>query len=194
MSYSPFRPDVIWFHCVTPARAGGETLLCDGVNLFQKFDEGTREVFRSKRLKYMYRDILKWGRFLGIDQSVHDKALPLAAGFPGAAFNLDQSGNVDYFEYVVSAISHTKFTSEEAFACSLLDWGYSFEEACFEDNSAISTELLRDLRDLSRNCAVKVELISDDLLMIDNSRVMHGRLEYQDSERRVFVRMCNTDF
>ena len=194
MSYSPFRPDLIWFHCVTPASDGGETLLCDGINLFQKLDDGTRELFRTKRLKYIYRDILKWGQFLGIDQSVHDKVLPWAAGFPGAAYNLDQLGNVDYFEYVVSAISRTKFTNEEAFACSLLDWGYSFEEACFEDNSVISAELLRDLRDVSQSCAVKVELISNDLLMIDNSRVMHGRLQYQDSKRRVFVRMCNTDF
>ena len=194
MSYSPFRPDLVWFRCAMPAPVGGETLLCDGVRVLQRMHRMDMELFRAKRIKYMYRDISKWGSFLGMNQSVASRSVPLAAGFPGAKCRFDEDGTLNYFEYSVSAISSTKFTNEDAFSCSLLDWGYSFEDASFEDDTPITLKLLEDLRELTDQSTFQLKLESNDILMIDNTRIMHGRLGYDDSSRCVHVRMCNVNF
>src|SRR5689334_10598339 len=37
---TPFIPDLCWFYCATPTGAGGETTLCDGLQLYESLDEG----------------------------------------------------------------------------------------------------------------------------------------------------------
>ena len=52
MAYTPFRPDMLWFYCETPASQGGETLLCDGLDLWSRLRPATKDLFLSQKLTY----------------------------------------------------------------------------------------------------------------------------------------------
>ncbi len=50
-TYTQNPPELVWFYCITPSAQGGETLLCDGVKLFQKLDEDVKRIFKKKKTR-----------------------------------------------------------------------------------------------------------------------------------------------
>lgn len=51
---SPMRPDLIWFYCRKPAAegAGGETLLADGVAIFDRLRPETQSALCARGVRY----------------------------------------------------------------------------------------------------------------------------------------------
>ncbi len=43
----------MWFYCINPAEEKGETLLCDGVEMYKKFSEKTREFLKNNNINYI---------------------------------------------------------------------------------------------------------------------------------------------
>ena len=183
--YSPFRPAVIWFYCAQPAQEGGGTVICDGRAVFDSMQPFLQEIFSHRKITYLYRDITKWSRFL----LTQDDGLPVAANQPGSAHTVDSHGALLQFSYTTSALRRD-IAQRYAFACSLLDWGFSFEDAVFEDGTLIDPQWVSDLRELSWSLARRIRMQANDVLMIDNSRFMHGREPYSDAKRRHFLRMA----
>jgi alpha-ketoglutarate-dependent taurine dioxygenase len=186
LAYSPFRPHIVWFYCAEPAGTGGETVLCDGCDLFKRMNAMLQQKFLFNKVTYIYRDMSRWRQFL-LTQS---NDLPLAAGHPGSKCTFDSQDKLKEFSFTTSVLPSWKGTNKVAFACSLLDWGFSFEEATFEDGSEISAEWISYLRDLAWSTSTRIKLQANDILMIDNDRFMHGREEYYGSKRRMFLRMA----
>ena len=184
-AYSPFRPDIVWFYCSRPAITGGETVICDGSELVKRVTPDVRSSLEAKRVRYVYRDMAIWSRFL----LMQPNGLPLGAGEPGTEWKTGSDGKLQEYSYTTSALT-TDGAGRTAFACSLLDWGYSFEEAVFEDGASVPQPWLSEIRELAWTTAIRVQLCENDILMIDNSRFMHGRETYSDQDRRIFLRMA----
>jgi alpha-ketoglutarate-dependent taurine dioxygenase len=188
MAYSPFRPDLIWFHCVRPASDGGETTLCDGRDLLSAISEDVRQLFLHSHVRYQYFDMQRWAQVVGASPATG--GVPLAAGYPGVMYRMSKGGNLEYYEYTTAAVTESRISGVKSLATSLLDWGYSFEEACFADGSPISSEILSELRSIANAIAIDVKLEAGDVLMLDNARVLHGRRSYEDVQRDIHLKMC----
>jgi alpha-ketoglutarate-dependent taurine dioxygenase len=193
MAYSPFRPDLLWFYCQTPARKGGETMLCDGAEAWAGLDQKTQAQFLADKVKYIFRGIpLRFaGQFVGQELSAASVAEKLR-GIPGVRYHLHGDSKFD-LEYVVLAVARPKHHGAPAFANSIL--GVESEHVTFDSGAPISRELRLGLFEVMANAAVLVKWQAGDVLMIDNRRVLHGRTPFaKDDRRRILIRMGRETF
>ena len=51
-SFAPSFPEIIWFFCNTPATVGGETILCDGLKLWNMLSSKIKQFFLSEQIHY----------------------------------------------------------------------------------------------------------------------------------------------
>jgi alpha-ketoglutarate-dependent taurine dioxygenase len=191
MGYSPARPDLLWFWCATPAAEGGETILTDGAALLRAMDPKLEAQFRARPIRYRFARAQAplWSLFAGepVDRA---QALARLAAVPGVRVAPRDDGALDV-EYVTSAIQRTRWGGE-AFANSLVIFGA--DVVGFADGAPIEREVRLELAALAEACAVEIRWRAGDLLVVDNSRVMHGRLPFRDPARRIHVRMSDASF
>ncbi|MDF5724804.1 MAG: TauD/TfdA family dioxygenase [Rhizonema sp. PD37] len=184
--YSPFCPDVIWFCCAVPAAQGGETTFCDGVQVWEKLSEETRQLFISKKLKFrheVHADIIR--RFTGLDASITDIEGVLDS-FEGVNYQFQENESI-LLEYICSAVVKTKYSHDDAFANSIL----ALEHATLEDDSILPDEIIGEIEEVTDKLTEKISWQAGDLVMIDNSRFMHGRKEFNDNRRQIFSTLSN---
>ena len=162
------RPDVLWLYCHKPPAtgAGGETTLADGVLLLQKLSPATRACFESKRIVYPRKK---------------------KAGANGDEATI---GTVTY------AVSRTR-RGKQAFINSILNRyqhvGGRVEHPSmvhFEDGSLLPDEILRELLTTTELWQERLEWQAGDMVMLDNSWIMHGRRAFS-GPRDVVTRMAN---
>jgi len=187
MAYSPFRPDILWFQCLTPASGGGATFLCDGEHIWNRMKPAMRSIFEDQKIKYIFPNLnYQWlSLFIGKDCDGPSIGTTLAS-IPGLVYmvNSDQTITI---EYSISAINRTKYGAAEAFANSVI-----VEETSshFEDGTPIPQSLRLELFALACQRAFYLKWHPGDILMVDNSRIMHGREPFGDNSRRIHVRLC----
>jgi alpha-ketoglutarate-dependent taurine dioxygenase len=184
-TYTPNPPDLVWFYCLTPAAEGGQTTLCDGVGMLSGMDAALRDLFYEKRI--FYRKTFTKQRWLSAAHTsdLEEATAPLNS-MPGVRHYMTEDEKL-CIEYVAPAIRRTRFTGEDAFSNTMLiaiddPDSYSMK---FEDGSEIPREVLDSVKRLSEELTVPIEWRPRDFLLIDNSRVMHGRRAYSDTRRDI---------
>ncbi|BAZ54106.1 taurine catabolism dioxygenase TauD/TfdA [Nostoc sp. NIES-4103] len=183
---SPFRPDVIWFCCGVPASQGGETLYWDGIRVWQELDEELRQLFIAKKIKFCQKfPAADWKRFLGVGATLADVKRTLN-GIPGLRYTINEDQSVS-LEYVCSAVIKTKYGNQEAFANSLIsEYKNPRGAVTFADGSPIPSTVINQIQQVMNNLTEVIPWQSGDLVMIDNSRFLHGRRSFTDTKRRIY--------
>ena len=193
-AYSPFRPDVIYFCCTVPAAQGGETTFCDGVRVWEELSEATKQLFLSKKLKFSYEeisaDILR--KLAGADTTTA-KINQMLDGVDGVKYQFNKDGSIS-MEYICSAVVKTKYCHQNAFANSILGYYEDNRKVIFEDNSIVTDEVIDEIEKVTDSLMEKIPWQAGDLAMIDNSRFMHGRKEFNDNRRQIFSTLSNLKF
>ena len=184
---SPFRPDVIWFCCVVPVAQGGETLVWDGVRVWQEMSEELRALFIDKKIRFFQKfPAAAWRHFLGTGSTLVDVKRTLD-GLEGVSYqiNPDQSVSLDY---VCSAVVKNKYGNHEAFANSLIsEYKNPRGVVTFEDGSPIPETVINEIKEIMNRLTEVILWQSGDLAMIDNSRFLHGRRAFKDTRRRILT-------
>jgi len=195
-SYTKSQPPLMWFYCVNPADEKGETLLCDGVKLFQELNEETRQFFKNNKINYIrnYADgeWQLWANTESMDdvkQYCKDNDLILT-------INDDNSITT---QSIKSAVVKPRWTNQDAFVNSILLVLWQ-EEAVgtkrsivrMEDGSEIPAEILKQVRDVSDRLTRAVKWKPGQIVMVDNTRMLHGRNSFEDRNREVYVRMSRS--
>jgi alpha-ketoglutarate-dependent taurine dioxygenase len=184
-TYTQDPPDLVWFYCITPSPQGGETLLCDGVKLFRQINEDVKEILKEKKLAYNKSFSFKRWLSAAGESDIH-KATAGLSDFPGVTYYLSDDEKL-YIQYKQSAVRKTKFTGEESFCNTFLiavddKDGY---QMTFEDGSEIPLPVIEHVKKVSQEIMLEWKLKSKDIIVMDNSRVLHGRKAYQGNERNV---------
>jgi alpha-ketoglutarate-dependent taurine dioxygenase len=195
-SYTKSQPPVMWFYCVRPAKEQGETLVCDGVKVCEGLSEGTRKLFKDKRIKYVrnYRDG-EWQLWAQTD-SKQDVERYCRDNDLALTFNADKSVTT---EYRCHAVVKPRWTQREAFVNSMLlvlwqeeDLKRTASLVRMEDGSKIPQEAIDEVREVSYRLTSEIRWNPADIAMIDNTRMMHGRHAFNDPKREIYVRMCRS--
>jgi alpha-ketoglutarate-dependent taurine dioxygenase len=118
MFYTKSRPTLLWFYCVAPPLEDGETTVCDGVQVYQELSEATKNLFKTKRLKYIrhYANGEWQGRFQTDDLSELAKFCQES----DLHLKIDKDTQAITTEYVYPAIVKTRWGGQEAFLNSIL--------------------------------------------------------------------------
>lgn len=193
LAYSPLRPDLLWFHCVTPAARGGETFVCDGIELWEKMSASLKKRFADD-ITYKFprsKDDL-WPLMTG---KYEDRASTCAAlDAVGVKHHANDDGTMD-LEYRVPAAKPARWAPGVSFANSVVVHGTPQEPGTFlADGSPVTNDMKRELLLVASELSVNVQWNAGDVVMVDNTRMMHGRMPFTDPARKILVRMGYASF
>ena len=187
LAQSPRRPDLLWFFCARPADVGGETTVCDGVRVFAALQATTQARFLTTRVRSLTavpaESLRRLYPGLTYEQAVEAGQRQAAAGF---SITMTPEGAVA--EYVTSAVTLTRWGQQRAFANAIFGPYPLRKQIGFEDGEPIPEGLLAEIKAVTAREMVCVRWQSGDVILIDNSRVLHGRRPFS-GPRSILVRM-----
>lgn len=192
---APLPPEMAFFYCIKTTGDGGHTILCDGLKIPPLLSAESRRWLETNRIKYrlMFQDVI-WRRFFRTTSPDELNAL-LKRHKADGCLKLKEN-NTLYLDRVADSLTRPKFSRKKTFANNMIFYYVkSLTTTVTHENgepipASISEELLRITDDLTGEVAWQV----DDLLMFDNTRMMHGRREFGDDERVIYTRFCATAF
>lgn len=196
---SPFRPDLAWFYCARAAAHGSQTTVCDGREVWRRSSASARRQFEGQEIRYRRRvEEARWKAFvfhylgatrptLRMDDIAIGDLLALVAGDPATTITPHRDGAITY-DFRTAAVHRTLF-GDIAWANSIFGPSYHYEapRITFGDGRAIPAALLDEMRALTDELTREIEWRSGDVVMIDNTRVMHGRRAITDPDRTIYT-------
>jgi alpha-ketoglutarate-dependent taurine dioxygenase len=185
LSYSPVRPDLAWFFCVGASKRGGATILCDGIALAEALPTTVRGWLENKRLQFK-AEIAPWAwqTMFGCDtiaQAV--KVIRQRSYVDMVAF-----GDKIRIDHVTVPLAPTKYDKRIAFCNNLILHHWMPTNVRFADGSILPDAVYEQLDRVSAGLTIEIVWRPGDVLMIDNTRMMHGRRPVLDDDRVVLTR------
>ncbi|TMP36575.1 taurine catabolism dioxygenase TauD [Pseudoalteromonas rubra] len=193
---APNLPDLAWFYCKKAAKRGSQTTYCDGYSVLDDLDPAYNQDFTKRQIKYArHLPEALWKKYTlnevdgleRIEQVTFEHLQQLAAHNPGQTFTLLEEGVV-YSELVVPAIRQSKFSQVKGFANSLLGPSYNYEppKITFGDDQKIDEAVWQHINEVTEAHTKNIDWQDHDVVVLDNTRVMHGRREIIDTDRELF--------
>jgi alpha-ketoglutarate-dependent taurine dioxygenase len=198
MFYTKFRPTILWFYCISPPLGGGETTTCDGVAICEHLSPDTLRLFEQQDIKYIRSyDSETWkGIYLTEDP---EKAAKICAE-RDTRFSYDAESDSIRTEFQCSALARPLYTDRPAFVNNILPVcvqeanGNTHSLVRFADESRIPHDVIAEITEVADKLTLPVAWEAGDLIMVDNSRLMHGRHAFNDTQREINVRMSSNTF
>ncbi len=210
MYYMRRKPGILWFYCAHPPEQAGETTLCDGIKLHESMSEDLKAFFARNRLKYVRQ--LTAEEWPVVFQTNELPVLRKWCAENGAELTVEDDNSI-LVEYVCSATS--KNGEADVFINNLLIV-YSAEQAIrtgvaqqvlgslprnvcpmvvrLESGAEVPEEVVAEIRKTAESLTYNVSWRQDDILMVDNTRVLHGRKRCEGQGRSIYVRMGEPAF
>jgi alpha-ketoglutarate-dependent taurine dioxygenase len=194
MYYVERKPEILWFYCKKPANRDGETTLGDATWIYNRLQPRTRRLFDSSRIKYIM--IHPKDRWQTVFQTSNLEQV--AAYCRDAAWSMrqdDRDGSI-ITEHLSSAVWTAKHSGERTFINNLYStmyWerqGFPYRKVRMDDESVVPDSVFQELAELERQATFPVKWQQGDVLMVDNTRFMHGRRAFSDPSREIYVRIA----
>jgi alpha-ketoglutarate-dependent taurine dioxygenase len=193
---TPFLPHLCWFFCEKAAKAGSQTTVCDGYSVWDALSASSRERFQAQPIQYTRNiEAMKWKAFTAhalqgrkpIEQIEFKDLVSLLDTQQDATAELKPDGSI-YYVFRVQAAHRTLFGERLALANSILGPSYNYEKPkiTFADGSPLSEQLLAELAQVTEAHTENIEWRNGEVVLIDNTRVMHGRRAITDPERTIY--------
>jgi alpha-ketoglutarate-dependent taurine dioxygenase len=187
LSREPWKPDTAFFYCIDPPVTGGLTTICDGVAIVRDLDPDLREKMAGRRLSYMQvarpAELEYW---LGVSDP-DDAAL--ADPPPHCPYTFERIGGQVVRIFTRPFLHRPMFTDELAFGNFLLFSrflrGRNFP--LLDDRTPVPEEWLQAVKQIADPLTVAIDWQRGDLLVLDNSRFMHGRTAVTEGDGRLIA-------
>ncbi|HHJ16542.1 MAG TPA: hypothetical protein ENJ80_07580 [Gammaproteobacteria bacterium] len=188
MSQVPWRPDIAWFACASPPITGGETTLCDGIALANALPSELREMLEARSFLYKRRiDKRECEYWLGIKNPTAED-MERSSDIKPYRFSINNG--IYYKSYQTPVLHRPMYSQELAFGSFLLFRRLMHKEynyPTFEDESIVPDSIVNIIKDVSEQITIGHVWQQCDILMIDNTRFMHGRAPIADPKQRRIV-------
>ena len=189
LSREPWKPDVALFGCLSSPGTDGATTICDGIALVRALPAAVRHGLEGRRLCYM-RDA--WPALLDywLGSADPDDAL-LRAPSPACPyrFTKDSQGRI-YRYFTRPALHKPMFADAAAFGNFLLFARFNNNRSNFpvlDDLQPVPEAWLQAIKAAGDAVLARVEWQKGDVLMLDNTRFMHGRTAIKEPGNRLIA-------
>lgn len=194
MYYQGIRPDLLFFMCVCPPAADGETLVADGADVHDEIGRQIGCDFLARRITYHRRRSKEvWTQVFGTScrSELADYCAQNAIEFE---FEHDE---VLYTRYSDRIAHDVLWGGRKAFVNNMLTWAFQAlrrpREATvwitYEDGAALDRAELIEADRIVRAHTRPHAWSAGELLVLDNSRMLHGRNAFSDPARHILLRM-----
>jgi alpha-ketoglutarate-dependent taurine dioxygenase len=177
--YTPFAPDYVWLLCRVPPSEGGNTLTFDGKAFFTALSRDTQERFLSQRIIYHHRWSPRLVQGFWPGKTIAEIRAFLATT-SGVLLLPDCDDKVLRFDYITSALRTLPdgcplFLNSVMNIVDTMRKGDANATILFEDGEPLPGTLIDELEAVAKQVVQVVRWQARDILLIDNSRAMHGR-------------------
>ena len=200
----PVRPDLLWFYCRKAAAegTGGETLVADGVSIFDRLQPSTQDLLRARRMKYRnylparaFEAVLAGNKV--IDALVGGDVIGTLSAHHGFTVT-DATERRIVFEFVAPSVLPVGDTGRMKVCQNMFTDAYkkpaddqaedSFStQVSWEDGSEIEPDILDELKRVTRSLTRGIRWRTGDFALIDNNRMLHGRNHTRDPQRDIVM-------
>lgn len=187
LSREPWKPDVAFFGCLSAPSYGGRTTICDGVALAREMSEPVRRALADRRLLYLkptWPSLLEY--WLGTATPTDRQLATPPAGCPYQFRRYPENAIVASFSR--PALHRPMFIDAPAFGNFLLFARFNHgrgDHPVLDDGSLVPEAWLQDIKATGDRLSVAIAWQPGDVLMLDNTRFMHGRTAIIDPGERV---------
>lgn len=194
----PAPPQVLWGYCYTTGHSErGELLLCDTLELFKAFSPSVQELLIKHKIKYVrqhseevWKQIYLTDNFEELKQ--HFEAL-------GVECELSEDQSIKT-TFTCSALRD--YGGLPAFVNNIYPFGYrqtfNIEESkarLYLDNGELfPREVFSEIWEVAQKLTFGWEWQTGDIILVDNTRMMHGREKIQIPGREILVRFSHASF
>ncbi|MDO6413292.1 TauD/TfdA family dioxygenase [Sphingomonas sp. BIUV-7] len=188
LSREPWKPDIAFFACLSAPSRGGETVICDGVEMVRAMPAAVREGLAGRRLLYIkptWPELLDY--WLGTPEPSDAELTKTSADCP-YSFHRVHGDIVRVFSR--PALHRPMFTDAPAFGNFLLFARFNNGRPDFpvlDDGHPVPEAWLQAIRGTGEGIKVAVQWRPGDVLMLDNTRFMHGRNAILDPGERLIA-------
>ncbi len=189
LSREPWKPDVAFFGCQSAPKSGGRTTICDGVALVRALPETMRRELENRRLLYIkpvWPSLLEY--WLGTAEPTDAQ---LAAPPPGCPYYFRRYPDTGILRvFTRPALHRPMFIDEPAFGNFLLFARFNHgrpDHPVLDDGQEVPEAWLQLIKVAGDRLSAEIEWNAGDLLMLDNTRFMHGRTAISDVAERVIL-------
>lgn len=196
---TPLVPHLLGFYCRQAARHGSQTTLCDGQTLWAEMPADMKTLFAGTLTVTRTLSEWQWKRYLAqehpalqsADQVTIAHLQQMLAMYPNHDASVNDDGSIEY-RLTTQAVRTSKLTGMNSFANTLLGPSFNYEPPrfYFDNGQLVSAELIERLGEFCERYTVELNWQKEDVVLIDNWRVMHGRRAIVDAENReLFIGM-----
>lgn len=185
LSREPWRPDICLFACFEASRHGGQTTVCDGIELVKQLPPELVAAMMPRSIFYFQLaspDALEFWLGTASPTSAQLQHPPKDCPY----FFIEDGGRV-IRGFGRPLLQKPFFSDEPAFANFLLfarDYRKVDNFPVLEDGSSVPDAWMASVREASARITYDVSWQVGDLLILDNSRFMHGRRAITDPDHR----------
>ena len=194
---TPLVPNVVWFFCERAATSGSQTTLCDGTQVWKILSAEAKALLLGKPIRFsrnVKHDL--WVKYVkhhfthlaGPDPITQKMLDNVFGSIPGAVARINDDGSL-FLSQAVFAAHPTFWNNDIAFANSIFTPSHNYEapQITFENGEEIPGWLLEECGAKANHLTTEVPWDSGDIILIDNTRVMHGRRRITDTNRKLFT-------
>jgi alpha-ketoglutarate-dependent taurine dioxygenase len=188
LSREPWKPDSAFFYCIQPPTTGGATTVCDGVAIVRELPPGLREQMAARRVKYIklvQPSLLEY--WLG---QAHPDDAALANPPPHCPYGFERVDGRVVRIFTRPFLHRPMFIDELAFGNFLLFARYLRGSRTFpllDDDTIVPDEWVRAVKQIGDRLTVPIGWEKGDLVMLDNTRFMHGRTAIVEGDHRLIA-------
>jgi alpha-ketoglutarate-dependent taurine dioxygenase len=188
LSREPWKPDVAFFACMSAPSRGGATTLCDGVELVRALPDEVRRGLEGRRLLYVKPT---WPGLLEYWLGTPDPSDAQLAEPPDSCpYRFRRYGDEIVRFFTRPALHRPMFVDAPAFGNFLLFARFNNkrpDHPLLDDGRQVPEAWLQAIKATGDRLMVEVAWQAGDVLMLDNTRFMHGRTPILDSAERLIA-------
>jgi hypothetical protein len=188
LSREPWKPDAAFFGCMSPPSEGGATTICDGVAVARALPPAVRAGLEHRRLLYIKPT---WPALLHYWLGTPDPSdAELAAPPPACPYFFRRIDGEVLRIFTRPALHRPMFADAPAFGNFLLFARFNNgrpDHPVLDDGHPVPEAWLQAIKATADSLAVPVAWRKGDVLMLDNTRFMHGRTAILDARERLIA-------
>ena len=197
---TPLPPDLVAFYSEKSANIGSQTTVCDGVEVYQNMSDELKALFEHPITVSRTLPSKLWRQYVAdqhpaissIDEVNEGHLDDLNALAPNQKAILNCDDSLTY-RLAINPCIKGAFSEEIAFANAILGPSFNYEKptVTLSTGEEITETLKQELTLLAERFTHEISWQDNDLVLIDNKRVMHGRraIEGNTADRQLHIGM-----